>query len=161
MHIRTATHADLDGVYSIYARARRFMRENGNPDQWGDVYPPKELIISDLEEGRLHVLVDENGALAAVFSLFLDGDPDYDEINGAWLNELSYIAVHRVASAGTHKGVFAQILDFCLGFSSNIKIDTHFDNHIMQSILKKHGFIPCGTIRVEGMDFLAFQLRID
>jgi hypothetical protein len=161
MHIRTATHADLDGVYSIYARARRFMRENGNPDQWGDVYPPKELIISDLEEGRLHVLVDENGALAAVFSLFLDGDPDYDEINGAWLNELSYIAVHRVASAGTHKGVFAQILDFCLGFSSNIKIDTHFDNHIMQSILKKHGFIPCGTIRVEGMDFLAFQLIID
>ena len=161
MHIRTATHADLDGVYSIYARARRFMRENGNPDQWGDVYPQKELIISDLEEGRLHVLVDENGALAAVFSLFLDGDPDYDEINGAWLNELSYIAVHRVASAGTHKGVFAQILDFCLGFSSNIKIDTHFDNHIMQSILKKHGFIPCGTIRVEGTDFLAFQLRID
>ena len=121
MHIRTATHADLDGVYSIYARARRFMRENGNPDQWGDVYPPKELIISDLEEDRLHVLVDENGALAAAFSLFLDGDPDYDEINGAWLNELSYIAVHRVASAGTHKGVFAQILDFCLGFSSNIK----------------------------------------
>ena len=160
MHIRTATHADLDGVYSIYARARRFMRENGNPDQWGDVYPQKELIISDLEEGRLHVLVDENGALAAVFSLFLDGDPDYDEINGAWLNELSYIAVHRVASAGTHKGVFAQILDFCLGFSSNIKIDTHFDNHIMQSILKKHGFIPCGTIRVEGMDFLAFQLSL-
>ena len=161
MHIRTATHADLDGVYSIYARARRFMRENGNPDQWGDVYPSKELIISDLEEGRLHVLVDENGALAAAFSLFLDGDSDYDEINGAWLNELSYIAVHRVASAGTHKGVFAQILDFCLGFSSNIKIDTHFDNHIMQSILKKHGFIPCGTIRVDGMDFLAFQLRID
>lgn len=160
MHIRTATHADLDGVYSIYARARRFMRENGNPDQWGDVYPPKELIISDLEEGRLHVLVDENGTLAAAFSLFLDGDPDYDEINGAWLNDLSYIAVHRVASAGTHKGVFAQILDFCLGFSSNIKIDTHFDNHIMQSILKKHGFIPCGTIRVEGMDFLAFQLSL-
>ena len=158
MQIRTATLADLDGVNAIYERARRFMRENGNPNQWGETYPYPEFIDSDIKNGRLHLLLDENGDIAAVFSLFLDGDPDYDVINGAWLNDLPYIAIHRIASSGTHKGVFSQILDFCLGFSNNIKIDTHFDNHIMQSILKKHGFIPCGTINVENMDFIVFQL---
>lgn len=158
MKVRAASHSDLESIFAIYDRARRFMRENGNPDQWGDSYPSEELILSDLENKRLHLLIDDHGNIAAVFALFLDGDPDYDVINGAWLNELPYIAVHRIASSGTHKGVFTQILDFCLGFSSNIKIDTHFDNHIMQKVLKNHGFLPCGTIRADGLDFLAFQL---
>lgn len=158
MKIRPAEITDLESVYSIYERARQFMRENGNPDQWGDVYPSKEIILDDLNNNRLQLLVDENDTPAAVFALFLDGDRDYDVINGKWLNDLPYIAVHRVASAGTHRGVFGQILDFCQSFSSNIKIDTHPDNHIMQSILKKNGFVPCGTITIEGMDFIVFHL---
>ena len=158
MKIRPAEITDLESVYSIYERARQFMRENGNPDQWGDVYPLREIILDDLNNNRLQLLVDENDTPAAVFALFLDGDRDYDVINGEWLNDLPYIAVHRVASAGTHRGVFGHILDFCQSFSSNVKIDTHPDNHIMQSILKKNGFIPCGTINIDGMDFIVFHL---
>ena len=158
MKIRPAEITDLESVYSIYERARQFMRENGNPDQWGDVYPLREIILDDLNNNRLQLLVDENDTPAAVFALFLDGDRDYDVINGEWLNDLPYIAVHRVASAGTHRGVFGYILDFCQSFSSNVKIDTHPDNHIMQSILKKNGFIPCGTITIDGMDFIVFHL---
>ena len=160
MLIRPATHEDLENILNIYNRARIFMRENGNPDQWGDCYPQKELIIADLKEGRLRLLVDDESTIAGVFSLFADGDPDYDEINGAWLNEDPYVAVHRVASAGTHKGVFTHIFNYCLSLFpniNNIKIDTHPDNLIMQSILSKHGFIPCGTINIENMDFIVFQ----
>ena len=158
MNIRNATLADLDKILDIYARARSFMKEHGNPDQWGDVYPPKELISWDLANERLFVVVDDEGTLAGVFSCLVDGDPDYDDIrDGAWLNDEPYTAIHRIASAGTHKGIFTHILNYCLTFSRNIKVDTHTQNHIMQSVLKKHGFQYCGIITADGLEFIAFQ----
>jgi hypothetical protein len=102
--------------------------------------------------------VDDEGALAGVFSCLVDGDPDYDDIrDGAWLNDEPYTAIHRIASAGTHKGIFTHIFNYCLSFSSNIKIDTYVDNVVMQSILAKHGFKKCGIISAAGLDFIAFQ----
>ena len=158
MKIRNATYIDLDEILEIYARARSFMRDHGNPTQWGDSYPSKELIVSDLEQGCLRVLIDDENAIAGVFSCFVDGDPDYDVIkDGAWLNDEPYTAIHRIASAGTHKGIFTHILEYCLTFSTNVKVDTHLQNTVMQSVLQKHGFKKCGTITAAGLDFIAFQ----
>ncbi|MBE6534395.1 MAG: GNAT family N-acetyltransferase [Ruminococcaceae bacterium] len=158
MKIRNATYIDLDEILEIYARARSFMRDHGNPTQWGDSYPPKELIVSDLEQGCLRVLIDDENAIAGVFSCFVGGDPDYDVIkDGAWLNDEPYTAIHRIASAGTHKGIFTHILEYCLTFSTNVKVDTHLQNTVMQSVLQKHGFKKCGTITAVGLDFIAFQ----
>lgn len=157
MKIRSASHSDFEQVLNIYERARAFMREHGNPDQWGDSYPSRDLLLSDLENGRMHLVVDDSSTIAGVFSLFLDGDPDYDVIDGEWLNDEPYIAIHRIASAGTHKGVFSCIFDYCLGLSDNVKIDTHTQNTVMQSVLAKHGFKRCGYITIEGMQFITFQ----
>lgn len=158
MIIRSATHQDLNTILNIYDRARKFMREHGNPEQWGDVYPPNELVKEDIEEKRLYIVEGDDGVAAGVFSYFPDGDPDYDEINGAWLNDEPYVAIHRIASAGTQRGVFSRILEFCLERASNVKIDTHTQNTVMQAILQKHGFVLCGTISIAGMDFLTYQL---
>ena len=157
MKIRPATHADLNEILNIYERARAFMREHGNPDQWGDSYPSKELILSDLEDGHLYLVVDDENVSAGVFSCFPEGDPDYDVIDGAWLNDEPYVAIHRIASAGTHKGIFSCILDYCLTISSNVKIDTHTQNTVMQAVLAKHGFKKCGSITIADMRFITFQ----
>ena len=66
--------------------------------------------------------------------------------------------VHRVASAGIAKGAGS----FCMNWASkqceNLKIDTHKDNYVMQNMLKKCGFVHCGTIYLEdGEPRLAFQ----
>ena len=53
--IRTATSADRSEILEIYARARRFMQETGNPTQWGDSYPPEELVDEDISMGYSHV----------------------------------------------------------------------------------------------------------
>ena len=45
---RGARRADLDAILKIYARARQAMADSGNPTQWGDHFPPQEL----LEEHR-------------------------------------------------------------------------------------------------------------
>ena len=47
MHIRKATLSDLPQIFDIYARARKFMAENGNGTQWGNIKPRKELVESD------------------------------------------------------------------------------------------------------------------
>ena len=51
MTIRKAVKNDLPYIFEIYARARNFMAENGNPNQWGDIKPRKELVESDIEKG--------------------------------------------------------------------------------------------------------------
>ena len=45
MNIRNAEINDLPRIMEIFAHARRFMAEHGNPDQWGpDNWPPEDLI---------------------------------------------------------------------------------------------------------------------
>lgn len=43
MQIRKATMNDLPDILAIYAYARKYMKEHGNPDQWRDSYPPVSL----------------------------------------------------------------------------------------------------------------------
>jgi hypothetical protein len=53
MFIRKTEIKDLDNVMMIYEDARSFMKENGNPNQWGDSYPERELIKRDISEGKV------------------------------------------------------------------------------------------------------------
>ena len=83
MNVRLASLADLDTASAIYARARVFMRENGNPTQWGDSYPSLDLIRSDILGENLYIIEDSDGTAAGLFAFFPNGDPDYNVINGA------------------------------------------------------------------------------
>ena len=147
LKFRRASASDMAEISDIYESARAFMRETGNGSQWGDVYPPKELITSDIEGGNLYVA--EADRIEAVFAFFFEADPTYDHIEGEWLNDLPYCAVHRVASAGRVRGMLSKIMDFCFLHCDNIKIDTHENNAVMQHQLEKYGFSCCGTVYLE------------
>ena len=67
---RGANRFELDQIMEVYARAQAFMAENGNPTQWGDHYPSRELIEEDILSNRLFVCVI-NGELEAVFAFVL------------------------------------------------------------------------------------------
>lgn len=49
MQIRKATMNDLPDILAIYAYARKYMKEHGNPDQWRDSYPPVSLTTQDIQ----------------------------------------------------------------------------------------------------------------
>ena len=88
------------------------------------------------------------------------GDPVYDHIDGAWLDEKPYAAVHRVASAGKKRGILPICMEYCLSRAENIKIDTHENNKIMQHQLEKLGFVRCGTITLaNGESRVAYQYK--
>lgn len=156
---RGAVRSDLDQIMQIYARARAAMKDTGNPTQWGSTYPPQSLLENDIDTNRLFVYV-VNGHLEAVFYFFLGEDPTYTVIeDGAWLdNTLPYGTLHRIASAGTRKGVAADVLNWCSERCESLRVDTHADNKIMQHILEKNDFTRCGIIHVEdGSPRIAYQ----
>ncbi len=157
MYIRKATKDDFSEIAYIYAGARTLMQNTGNGTQWKNTYPTDDIILSDIENGNLHVLFDEDG-IEGVFALFPNGDSVYDRIDGAWLNDKPHAAVHRVASAGKKKGILSDCMRYCFSMFDNIKIDTHENNKIMQHQLEKTGFSRCGIITLaNGEPRIAYQ----
>ena len=66
--------------------------------------------------------------------------------------------VHRLASAGKHKGVASAVLDWSMEHCQSLRADTHADNKIMQHLLEKNGFTRCGVIHVaDGSPRFAYQ----
>ena len=151
MQIRPTQPQELDAVMAIYARARAFMAEQGNPHQWGDtLWPPQDLIKDDIAAGKSYVFEADDGSIAAVF--FYDAgqrvDPCYDHIDGAWQGSEDYGVVHRIASAGTVKGAGRTCIQWAIDRCGHLRMDTHEDNAPMRGLLESLGFIYCGTIYV-------------
>ena len=155
--IRRSTPDDFSDLIRIYAAARSIMEQSGNPFQWGKSKPSLELIQSDIMNGTGYLL-EENGRPYGAFALLFDPDPTYSEIEGSWKNNAPYATLHRVASDGSHKQVFSEILIFCRALSKELRIDTHEDNCIMRKLLTREGFEYCGVIHLaDGSPRLAFQ----
>lgn len=155
--IRNAELTDLPEIQVIYAGARAFMKQTGNPTQWGDTYPSEEMLRDDIANRWLYVYEVDN-RIQAVFAFIGGEDPTYGKIEGAWLNDDPYMAVHRVASRGEVRGVTAAVLDWCSKRCSNLRIDTHDDNLPMQNAIRRCGFTYCGRIwYFDGSRRIAFQ----
>lgn len=156
MEIRPAVRADLVRIHEIYAYARRFMAENGNPTQWIGGYPRQELLELDISLGRLYAVI-RDGVICGAFVFFIGEDPTYAVIEGSWRSNASYGVIHRIA--GTGGGIFRTALEFCRSKSSHLRIDTHADNKPMQHVVEKAGFSRRGIIYVEdGSPRIAYDL---
>ena len=144
--IRPATQADLSDILEIYAHARRFMAENGNPTQWGQNHPAQHVLEEDIGLNRLYVVEGGEG-LCGVFMFEVGNDPTYTYIEGSWRSDTPYGVIHRIAGVGG--GVFVAALEYCSGVIGHLRIDTHVDNKPMQHVVEKAGFSKRGIIYVE------------
>jgi hypothetical protein len=147
MTIRPTTYADIEALLAIFAYARAQMVADGNPTQWGDGYPSREQLKSDIQRGVSYV-VEKDGQPCATFVFIIGEDPTYAYIeDGEWLDDtLLYGTIHRIASNGEQQGIFQTVLHWCSAQCSNIRIDTHQANMRMKHLIKKTGFTYCGTI---------------
>lgn len=159
MVIRKAVMGDMPVILRIYEAARAYMREHGNPSQWGNNNPPRETLEADIQREELYVICGEDGLPHAAFALVAGEDPTYGVIeDGDWTSDEPYVTIHRVGSDGTLKGTFAQCVEFCKAQHDNIRADTHENNLTMQHLLTKHGFVRCGIVHVaDGSPRFAYQ----
>ena len=51
--IRQADIQELAAIEAVYAHARNFMEETGNPNQWGKHHPPRETLESAIANARV------------------------------------------------------------------------------------------------------------
>lgn len=167
MEIRKATPSDLEEILKIYAHARKFMAENGNPSQWGQNYPAKERVEQDIAEKKCHLCVEQDAQgqekILAVFYFAKEEDPTYGIITeGQWLDDKPYGVVHRIASAEGTRGAASFCLNWACEQAGSIRIDTGYENKPMQGLLKKLGFRHCGNIFIaDGSPRMAFQKRVN
>lgn len=155
--IRKANLQDMPDLMKLFANARRFMADNGNPDQWWGGYPPREMLEGDIALGQLYVC-EEDGKLHAAFVLAMGDDPTYAVIEGAWKNNAPYGTLHRIASSGEKRGMVDVIVAWAFAQTGNLRGDTHEKNKPMQKAFERNGFERCGIIYVEdGTPRVAYQ----
>lgn len=159
LQIRKATLDDLDRLMEIFEEARRFMCRTGNPNQWINGYPQRELIQEEIEASHCYVCVTEEGRAVATFCFIQGPDPTYAHIeNGEWRDDSPYYVIHRLASDGSCKGIGKMCVDWCFRQWPCLRADTHADNKVMQHLLLSTGFVYCGIIYVRnGTPRLAYQ----
>ena len=156
--IRKATIDDLKEVLDIYHDAVKKFEEE-KTYQWQKGYPNKDIYLDDLKNNHLFVATNDSNVVG-VMTVLTNGEPDYEEIDGSWLNESKYYAVHRVAvkKEALGCGVGSKLIEYAINFSklngvNNIKIDTHEFNKDMKRLLERKGFVKCGTIKLREKNF--------
>lgn len=159
LSVRKTTVDDIAALMVIYDNARRFMQHTGNANQWIAGYPSESVLRSDIANQCSYVCEDWQGNIVGTFCFFVGCESSYIVIyDGKWLNNDSYGVVHRLAGAGSMKGIADFCLQWCYNQCGNIRVDTHKDNKVMQHILIKNGYVQCGTIVIgDGTSRIAFQ----
>ncbi|MEE8808385.1 MAG: GNAT family N-acetyltransferase [Lactimicrobium sp.] len=165
MEVRQTTREDLDAVMKIYAQAKKWMKEAGNP-QWQGNYPAKEDIEKDMAAHGSYVLVDD-GVIVATTAILFGDDPHYRKIEGKWLNDEPYGVIHRTAVAGRGKGYGSVLIQYAQKQAMergifNLRMDTHEKNANMRHLMEKNGFVWCGTVWMDdGSPRMAGQKVLD
>lgn len=164
MNIRHAVQDDLPEILRVYEAARQIMRDADNPTQWGDTWPPEDVVQNDIEK-RISYVVEDDTGIHGIFVLLFGDDPMYEVIeHGSWPNNRPYVTIHRLASDGLIRGIFQASVDFARQEAEraglrDIRIDTHADNTIMLHCIEKAGFGHCGTVyHIDDTPRTAFQL---
>lgn len=158
--VRKAKWEDLPRIEEIYAYARQFMAETGNPNQWGKHHPPAARLKKDIEQGDLYLVTDEKG-IHGVFYFFIGDDPTYGVIEGgAWRSDTPYGTIHRIAGDGSG-GILRTAVEFGKKQIGHLRIDTHEDNKVMQRAVAKQGFQKRGIIKTDdGSPRIAYDLLV-
>lgn len=151
MIYRIASEADLPSLTTLAEQAKEYFRSN-HINQWQKGEPNEQGLAAAISEGKVHVL-DEDGRVLAMITLQEGDELSYRQIDGAWLNDLPYMAFHRVCVDSSLKGrglaaaLFEHSEQIALsrGYST-VRIDTHPDNLSMQRALAKSGYRTCGRI---------------
>ena len=144
--VRLAVMNDMDRILDIYELARAYMKEKGNPTQWGDSYPEILMLLEDISKQQLFV-IEEADQVVGCFVLAGGEDETYAVIDhGEWRLTDYYGTIHRIASDGSASGIFSKCMEYAREHYDYVRVDTHADNYPMQAAVLREGFVYTGII---------------
>ena len=148
---RKAEITDINTIWELLQRAILRRKEDGS-NQWQDGYPNLDVVKKDVDHGSGFVLTDAD-IIVGYCAVMVNDEPEYANIQGQWLTDDDFVAIHRVAISETYlgKGLAKKIMLHVEEYAvSNgifsIKADTNFDNIAMLKVFEKLGYIFCGEV---------------
>lgn len=161
---KLAKAEDGNAILSIIQDAQTYLKTQGI-DQWQNNYPNIETINRDIQDNNSYILMEDNvivGTTALIFGI----DPTYNVIHkGRWITNGAYAVIHRIAinldyhGLGLGTEIIKHAESVCRNKDINsIRVDTHKENKVMQTVLIKNGFVYCGIIYLaDGNERMAFE----
>ena len=143
MNTRLATIQDIDIIMDMISEGRKHIQTYNIP-QWINGYPSIDTIKEDINESKGYVLIDEDEIVG--YYVKIDYDPCYDKIDGEWINNEPYVAIHRTVTKYFNKGLGSKMFDEIKKKYDHIRVDTHEGNISMNKCLLKNDFKYCGVI---------------
>lgn len=155
MIFRKANIDDVDTVEQIMLAASGRLGAAG-VDQWQRGYPNRGSVERDVVDGVGYVVCDGEH-IVAYGAVIFTGEEAYRDITcGEWLTAGEYAVVHRLCVAADRVGqgwsrCFMQCAEQLAreNLLPSLRIDTHPDNRIMQSLIASLGFTYCGDVVIE------------
>lgn len=163
MKLIKANLQQIDIIMPLIEDGRQALKNLGI-NQWQDAYPAIENITEDIEKGISYLLVDGDDYLATV-AVDPFGEPVYDTLEkGHWISDAPYMTVHRMAvsAATANKGIGTKLLVALEALAKDlnftqIRLDTHEDNLVMQRVALKNNYRFAGLVNYgEDVDFECF-----
>ena len=154
MIVEKAEEKDIPDIMKIIDQAKQWFRDHGI-DQWQNGYPVASDIEEDIRNQGSYVIRKDDRIIGTCFIKQIV-EPTYAVIeDGHWLNDKPYIVIHRTAvdSSCKGKGYASLYVEKSEELARkegihNLRADTHADNHSMQRLLEKNGFVRCGVIHI-------------
>lgn len=137
-------------------------------DQWQNGYPNRERIEQDIRASVGRVLCVED-SVVAYGAVVYTGESAYDALQGGqWLSEGDYATIHRVcvAQSAVGRGIGRLFMECAESEArergvASIRVDTHPDNRIMQSLLSSLSYTYCGTVVYESLRLAYEKLMVE
>lgn len=159
---RIATTQDVPVIWEILQGAIQRRKEDGS-NQWQDGYPNPDVIQNDLDHDAGYVMCDGD-EVVAYCALYINDEPEYDNIEGKWLSNGDFVVFHRVAIASSHLGqglakeMFLHIEEYTKSKGiESIKADTNHDNDPMLYLFDKMGYAYTGQVYFRGSPRKAYE----
>ncbi len=157
MRLQLSTISNIHNILQIINDAKVYLKSK-EIDQWQHGYPNKLQIEKDIANNESYVLINDENQVIATSMFSIRPEPTYKLIDGEWKIKESekYGVIHRLAIHKNHRknGIASHILNefhqlLKKQHIRSLKIDTHEDNHEMQYLVKKLGYVYCGIIFTE------------
>ncbi len=162
----TAQTNDLDEIWRIIQHAIGRRKADGS-NQWQDGYPNPEILSLDISKQQGFVLRDGQ-AIIGYAAVLINDEPQYNNIDGAWLTTDDFVVYHRVAIApeflgqGYARKLIEGIHSFALKKKiKSVKADTNFDNPAMMKTFENLGYKFCGEVKINGSPRRAYERILD
>lgn len=159
---RQAQTQEANAIWGILQEAVERRKADGSA-QWQDGYPNLQVVEKDISRGAGYVLVDGDH-LVAYCAILIDDEPAYQDIDGGWLTDGSFVVFHRVAVSQNYigMGMAQQLMTHIETFAkkhtiNSVRADTNYDNTAMLRIFEKMNYQYCGEVVFRGSARKAFE----